>query len=429
MVFAFPFTLEGQAKEWFYSQSDEVVIEWDLLRREFLDKFFPLEKTDYIRKEIFDIMQRDQKTLYEYWTQFKRLLESCPHHGLDTHFLISYFTGGLCASDRRLLTTSRGGSLSKNKTTVEAWSLINDVAEATQHVRVRRNPHKGVVEAPSSESTLTKVLGDMTTLLAEMRKEQKAFYSIQAIQAPPQIQEDYTLAVANVNHNRPPYQSQGQNNYPHGNSSNQGWRDNGQGNNHNQRWNQGNSSSHYHNNNQLSSHHNNNHQANQYHNNNHQAPHQNQNNHSRYQAPHQRQQSNQPSSSTNQVDDSNCALYQEQERLRAMVEKHKENSRAQFGNMSAQLSNIIELISKMCLPPTNNTTTNQISSSSSLPSQPLPNTKGSINAITLRSGTTLNEVEPEPVQLAEDVPNVEVGDTMDIDEDEKEEEVARKEEE
>ncbi|QHO37601.1 Retrotransposon gag protein [Arachis hypogaea] len=40
MVFAFPFSLEGQAKEWFYSQPDEVVTEWDLLRREFLDKFF-----------------------------------------------------------------------------------------------------------------------------------------------------------------------------------------------------------------------------------------------------------------------------------------------------------------------------------------------------------------------------------------------------
>ncbi|XP_015940109.1 uncharacterized protein LOC107465647 [Arachis duranensis] len=67
----------------------------------------------------------------------------------------------------------------------EAWSLINDVAEATQHVRVRSNPLKDVVEAPPSESSLTKVLGDMTTILTEMHKEQKAFYSIQAVQSPP----------------------------------------------------------------------------------------------------------------------------------------------------------------------------------------------------------------------------------------------------
>ncbi|RYR39244.1 hypothetical protein Ahy_A09g044743 [Arachis hypogaea] len=144
---------------------------------------------------------------------------------------MSYFIRGICTEDRRFLTTTSGGSLSKNKTTGEAWSLINDVPEATQHVRVRSNPLKGVVEAPPSESSLPKVLGDMTTILMKIHKEQKAFYSIQAVQSPPQvpqlegppricglcsstahytdqchqIQEEYTLAVANVNYNnRPP---------------------------------------------------------------------------------------------------------------------------------------------------------------------------------------------------------------------------------
>ena len=63
--------------------------------------------------------------------------------------------------DRRLLTASSGGSLSKSKTEGEAWNLIKDVAEATQHTRVRSNPLKGVVEPSPSESSLTKALGDM----------------------------------------------------------------------------------------------------------------------------------------------------------------------------------------------------------------------------------------------------------------------------
>ncbi|XP_016178115.1 probable serine/threonine-protein kinase tsuA [Arachis ipaensis] len=459
MVFAFPFSLEGSAKEWFYFQPEEVVTEWDLLKREFLDKFFPPEKTDYIQKEISSIMQIDQETLYEYWTQLKRLLESCPHHGLDTHLLISYFTGGLCAADKRLFSVSSGGSLSKNKMAAEAWSLINDVAKDTQHVRVRNNPPKSMVEAPPSESALTKVLGDMTTLLTEIRKEQKAFQSIQAIQAPPQIlqlkgpprvcglcsstahytdqchqvQEGYTLAVANVNYNNlPPYQSQGQSNYSHGNSFNQGWRDNAQGSNHNQRWNQGNSSSHYYNNNQPSSQYHNNTNQNQ-HNQPYQHSQQNHNNNHRYQTPHQRQQTNQPSSSpANQGDDSHRVLYQEQERLRAMIEKNEEKNRTlntQVSTMSAQMSSIAKILSRLTLPPTTNTNTNQASSSSNLPSQPLPNPKGSINAITLRSGTMLEEVEPKPIKLAADVPNVEVGETMEINEDDKEKKVAKEEEE
>ncbi|XP_057733975.1 uncharacterized protein LOC130949203 [Arachis stenosperma] len=51
-----------------------------------------------------------------------------------------------------------------------------------------------------------------------------------------------------------------------------------------------------------------------------------------------------------------------------------------------------------------NTSNNQPASSSSLPSQPLPNTKGGINAITLRSGTTLQERSHEEPSSKEDVP-------------------------
>ncbi|XP_015947125.1 uncharacterized protein LOC107472068 [Arachis duranensis] len=291
MVFAFPFSLEAQAKTWFYLLPDEIATNWDFLRREFLDKFFPPEKTDYIRKEISGTMQRDQESLYEYWSRFKRLLESCPHHGMNTHLLISYFTGGLCVEDRRLLTASSGGSLSKNKTEGEAWSLIKD------------------------------------------------------------------------------------------------WRDNAQGNNQNQRWN--NSSSH-HNNNESSSqyhHNNNNYQANQNHHN------QNQNNYTKYQAPHHRQQTNQASSPpTNQVDE-----------LRAAVDKWDEGYKAQFEALSAQLANLTDMILKMSMSSSNNT--NQPSSSSNLPFQPQPNPKGGLNAITLQSRTTLEEI---PSRVLEDIHEEEV---------------------
>ncbi|XP_015954593.1 uncharacterized protein LOC107478951 [Arachis duranensis] len=397
MVFAFPFSLEAQAKTWFYSLPDEIATNWNFLRREFLNKFFPPKKTDYIWKEISGIMQRDQESLYEYWSRFKRLLESCPHHGMNTHLLISYFTGGLCVEDRRLLIASSGGSLSKNKTEGEAWSLIEDVAEVTQHTRVRNNPLKGVVEPSPSEASLTKALGDMTTILTQIQKDQKEFYSIQAIQAPPpvaqlegppricglcsstthytnqfhQIQEEHALVEANVNYNnRPPYPSQSQNHYLHGSNQHQGWRDNTQGNNQIQRWNN------------SPSHHNNNYQANQNHHN------QNQNNYTKYQAPHHRQQSNHTSPpSTNQI-----------EELKAAVEKRDEGYKAQFEAMNAQLANLADMISKMSMSPSNNT--NQPSSSSNLPSQPQPNPKGSLNAITLRPGTTLEEIPP---RILEDI--------------------------
>ncbi|RYR25603.1 hypothetical protein Ahy_B02g059415 isoform A [Arachis hypogaea] len=184
--------------------------------------------------------------------------------------------------------------------------------------------------------------------------------------------------MANVNYNNcPHYPSQGQNNYSHGSNQNQGWRDNAQGSNQNQRWN---NSSYHHNNN--------NHQANQnYHN-------QNQNNYTKYQAPHHRQQSNQTSSSsTNQVDE-----------LRAAMEKRDESNKAQFDALGTQLANLTDMISKMSMSSSNNNT-NQPSSSSNLPSQPLLNPKGGLNTITLRSGTTLEEIPP---RIMEDIHEEEV---------------------
>ncbi|XP_016172916.1 uncharacterized protein LOC107615360 [Arachis ipaensis] len=103
-----------------------------------------------------------------------------------------------------------------------------------------------------------------------------------------------------------------------------------------------------------------------------------------------------------------------------MVQKNEENTRnlnAQFGNMSAQSSNITEILSRMFLPPSNNTNTNQTSSSSNLRSQPLSNPKGSLNAITLWSGTILEEMPPRAMEdlheeeVVVEVPHEDEGDT------------------
>ena len=54
---AFPFSLEGKAREWYYTQPGATVSNWDTLRREFLEKFFPAEVTDKLRKDISMIVQ------------------------------------------------------------------------------------------------------------------------------------------------------------------------------------------------------------------------------------------------------------------------------------------------------------------------------------------------------------------------------------
>ncbi|KAL4287205.1 hypothetical protein AHAS_Ahas19G0162900 [Arachis hypogaea] len=54
---------------------------------------------------------------------------------IDTLVLISYFCQGMKPQDKILLDASSNGSLTKYRTAEEAWQLITDLAESTQHAR------------------------------------------------------------------------------------------------------------------------------------------------------------------------------------------------------------------------------------------------------------------------------------------------------
>ena len=132
---AFPFSLEGKAREWYYTQPAATVSNWDTLRREFLEKFFPAEVTDKLRKDISMIVQDESETLYEYWERFNNLLEACPHHIIDKIVLLGYVTQGMRPQDKTTLESASNGSMKKYKTTDEAWQLISDLAESTRNHR------------------------------------------------------------------------------------------------------------------------------------------------------------------------------------------------------------------------------------------------------------------------------------------------------
>ncbi|XP_072090557.1 uncharacterized protein [Arachis hypogaea] len=74
---ALDFTLQPyreKAKEWFYTQLEAVVTNWDSLRREFLDKFFPAEVTYRLRKEISCVIHGESETLYEQRTNHPKAI-------------------------------------------------------------------------------------------------------------------------------------------------------------------------------------------------------------------------------------------------------------------------------------------------------------------------------------------------------------------
>jgi len=76
---AFPFSLQGSAKEWIYYLEPNSVTSWNDLKRLFLQRYFPASRVSSIRKEICGIKQGNE-SLAEYWERFKHLVSRCPQH-------------------------------------------------------------------------------------------------------------------------------------------------------------------------------------------------------------------------------------------------------------------------------------------------------------------------------------------------------------
>ncbi|RDY12957.1 hypothetical protein CR513_02179, partial [Mucuna pruriens] len=127
---AFPFSLDGAAKDWLYLQP-VLFNTWGDMKRTFLEKFFPASRTASIRKEICGIRQHTGETLHEYWERFNKLCATCPHHQISEQLLIQYFYEGLSLMDRSMIDAASGGAL-MDKTAAAARHLISNMASNTQ---------------------------------------------------------------------------------------------------------------------------------------------------------------------------------------------------------------------------------------------------------------------------------------------------------
>ncbi|CAM8941030.1 unnamed protein product [Rhodiola kirilowii] len=81
-----------------------------------------------VRRQLQDIKQGPNETMYDYLEKFNRLERSCCTLGLPEKLIIEYLVDGLSPLDRMLLDASAGGSM-MNLSLSGIRRLITDVAE------------------------------------------------------------------------------------------------------------------------------------------------------------------------------------------------------------------------------------------------------------------------------------------------------------
>nr|GEW69080.1 hypothetical protein [Tanacetum cinerariifolium] len=110
----FSFSLEGEARTWLDKEPPHSILTWEDLVSKFINQFFPPSKTTYLRNEIINFLQKPNETFNEAWEHFKDLLRQCPHHGFSELHQLDTFYNALNPNDQDALeSAARGNFLDK----------------------------------------------------------------------------------------------------------------------------------------------------------------------------------------------------------------------------------------------------------------------------------------------------------------------------
>ncbi|CAM8917300.1 unnamed protein product [Rhodiola kirilowii] len=125
---AFYFSLIDSANDWFLSLPSGSIRTWVQMQRKFLEKYYPAGRAMQVRRQLQDIRQGPNETMYDYLEKSNHLERSCCTLGLPEKLIIEYLINGLTELDKMLLDASAGGSM-MNLSLSGIRDLITNVAE------------------------------------------------------------------------------------------------------------------------------------------------------------------------------------------------------------------------------------------------------------------------------------------------------------
>ena len=101
------------------------------MRNEFLNKFFPPERTNALMRAIQNFSEKPTEPFSIVWERYKDLLHALPHHGLDVGQIVTYFHQGLSLNNKLYIQMMCVGEFYE-KSPREAVQFFDTTAENAQ---------------------------------------------------------------------------------------------------------------------------------------------------------------------------------------------------------------------------------------------------------------------------------------------------------
>ncbi|GJW84004.1 reverse transcriptase domain-containing protein [Tanacetum coccineum] len=138
----FPFSLDGEARDWLDKEPPRSILTWDDLVSKFINQYFPPSKTTYYRNEIITFYQKPNEAFNEAWERFKGLLRQ---YALDS---------------------AAGGNF-LDKMPQEGLAIIESKSKV-RYSRSRANDSRVSTDAPLSNSSPSNNSFDMQQIAASL---------------------------------------------------------------------------------------------------------------------------------------------------------------------------------------------------------------------------------------------------------------------
>ncbi|CAM8910482.1 unnamed protein product [Rhodiola kirilowii] len=173
---AFYFSLIDSANDWFLSLPSGSIRTWAQMQKKFLDKYYPAGRAMQVRRQLQDIRQGPNETVYDYLEKFNRLERSCCTLELPEKLIIEYLIDGLRPLDKMLLDASAGGSM-MNLSLSGIRNLITNVAEnarfreeTTRQEEFSRT--KNVAKAETPMNSMPEEMKQMKEMMVQILRRQ-----------------------------------------------------------------------------------------------------------------------------------------------------------------------------------------------------------------------------------------------------------------
>nr|GFB69614.1 reverse transcriptase domain-containing protein [Tanacetum cinerariifolium] len=116
------------------------ILTWEDLVSKFINQFFPSSKSTYLRNEITNFLQKSNENFNEAWERFKDLLRQCHHHRFSELHQLDTFYNALNPNDHDALDSAAGGNF-LDKIPHECLSIIESKSKV-KYSRSRVNDNR-----------------------------------------------------------------------------------------------------------------------------------------------------------------------------------------------------------------------------------------------------------------------------------------------